>query len=288
MRNKILLATLLGLGATMIGCQTDAADPADGEELPPPSGDEVAALNLRCATPELAPDQADRIEQDIKSRHSLTGATTATVPVRFVVFQFGGKFGVTDAQINNQLSVLNAAYGNVVTFTKASVDRIEDRNCASRFGDKCKAKGRALHPGDGPNTLYFFTGQLGNNLLGYATFPWDYQAKPNLDGVAILYSSLPGGTATQYNEGDTATHEIGHWLGLYHTFQGGCCNGSTCGDYVTDTLAEQQATYECVDGKTCGDADPITNFMDYTYDSCMNTFSTGQFDRMRANFSYRF
>jgi hypothetical protein len=120
-----------------------------------------------------------------------------------------------------------------------------------------------------------------------ATFPWDCASSTSMDGVVLEYGTLPGGDLSPYNLGDTLTHEVGHWIGLYHTFQGGCQKD---GDGVRDTPAEKEAIYGCPSAPvdSCPKKkgfDPYTNFMDYTDDACMETFSAGQFDRMQEYWS---
>jgi len=91
---------------------------------------------------------------------------------------------------------------------------------------------------------------------------------------------MPGLSSSPFSEGDTLVHEVGHWLGVEHTFQGGCSGvGDDAGDSVRDTEPESFPGAGCPVGRdTCpgGGPDPITNFMDYTDDCCMYTFSTGQ------------
>ena len=92
-----------------------------------------------------------------------------------------------------------------------------------------------------------------------------------------------------YEQGKTLVHEIGHFFGLYHTFQGGCGGGATNGDDVKDTPAEATAYQRgCRDKSNIRDScptlpgvDPITNYMDYSYDTCMYKFSREQAIRMR-------
>jgi hypothetical protein len=126
-----------------------------------------------------------------------------------------------------------------------------------------------------------YTCGLGGGLLGRATFPNMFPENSYRHGVVILNGTLPGGSANSYNGGDTLVHEAGHWLGLYHTFQGGCADP---GDQVADTPAEASADYSCTKGRdTCEAAglDPNTNYMDYGNDVCMTNFTANQRTRIQ-------
>ncbi|MBS1811256.1 MAG: zinc metalloprotease [Acidobacteria bacterium] len=183
----------------------------------------------------------------------------------------------TPPKIKNQARATNK-------FELASVDRTTNATWYTMVsGTQAKSDAKtALHVG-GANVLNFYTANIGGGLLGWATFPWSYSGAPTMDGVACLYSSLPGGAAAPFNEGHTGTHEVGHWLGLYHTFQGGC---ATTNDYVSDTPAERSPAYGCPRGRnSCSGIafpgkDSVNNFMNYADDYCMSQFTAGQASRM--------
>jgi hypothetical protein len=192
--------------------------------------------------------------------------------------------------VDRQIAILNWDYrftGLSFRLAKAETTVNADWYDLTQGSAEERQMKAALRKG-GADSLNIYSAKLAGGLLGWATFPMNYSADPDQDGVVVLDESLPGGSATNYNLGDTAAHETGHWLGLYHTFQGGC---DAPGDYVADTPAEASPAFECpVDRDTCtapGD-DPVHDFMDYTYDSCMYAFSLGQTARMQAQWvAYR-
>jgi hypothetical protein len=172
----------------------------------------------------------------------------------------------------------------------ASVDRTaNDTWFAMEPGTTAERDAKAALRQGTADDLNIYTANPGGGLLGWATFPSSYGTRPLQDGIVILFSSIPGGSASPYNLGDTATHEVGHWMGLYHTFQGGCSNKN---DYIGDTPAERSPAFGCaVSRDSCPrpGLDPIENFMAYTDDACMFQFTAGQDQRMDAQFStYRF
>ncbi|TCD67923.1 hypothetical protein EIP91_011787 [Steccherinum ochraceum] len=222
----------------------------------------------------------------------IDAATAATVSVYFHVISkdstvAGGN--IPDSQIQDQISVLNTDYaGSGLTFTLAGTTRTTNSQWFNQVGPDsslqttmkkqlCKGGANALNV----YTVGFVSGS-GEGLLGYSTFPSDYSGNPTDDGCVILFSSLPGGSTEDYDEGKTLTHEAGHWVGLYHTFQGGC---SGSGDQVSDTPPEASPASGCPTGRdTCsgGGVDPIHNYMDYSVDSCMTGFTAGQISRLQS------
>jgi len=211
---------------------------------------------------------------------TLPGNGTISIDVWFHVIKSGTDGADATNQINAQMSVLSGAFAatpymfNLVGTTESDNASWYTAGPDTAAEQQMKAE---LRKG-GAGTLNIYSSSPGGGLLGWATFPGWYADAPFDDGVVILNETMPGGTASPYNLGDTLVHEVGHWLGLYHTFQGGC---SGSGDFVADTPAERSPAYGCPVGRdSCkGKArglDPITNFMDYTDDSCMFEFSEGQ------------
>ena len=266
----------------------------------------------RCKTRVLTPEEAEdeelafdvafrrehgkAFDGSLNSLAAVAAVTGGTINVYFHVINNGtgtSNGNIPDSMITAQMNVLNAAYASTGwAFNLIQVDRTTNSSwyTAGPGSTAEKQMKAALRVGSADD-LNIYSNNMGGGLLGWATFPSSYASNPKDDGVVILYSSLPGGNAAPYNLGDTATHEVGHWMGLYHTFQGGC--NVRKGDYVTDTAAEKSAAFGCPIGRdTCvrqPGEDPITNFMDYTDDACMDEFSAGQDARMDAQFStYRF
>ena len=188
---------------------------------------------------------------------------------------------IPDSMINAQIDVLNNAFaGTGFSFFLASVDRTENRRWYTRCDSQDNQMKSALAI-DPANNLNIYTCRPSGGILGYAYLPSSFPESDYRHGVVLLDESLPGGSAAPYNLGDTGTHEVGHYLGLDHTFANGC---SSPGDQVADTPAEASPAYGCPVGRdTCSSAgvDPIFNYMDYTDDSCMDEFTSGQTTRMQ-------
>ncbi|MGI3779556.1 MAG: zinc metalloprotease [Janthinobacterium lividum] len=252
---------------------------------------------------DLAPAQVTQAEARLAARTRQRGTgsarasvTTITIDVYVhVITTDAGKGGVSRSRIKKQVAVLNKAYAGRTSSSSTKTPfsfrlKAIDKTKSSDWyhwsspdvddSDDVEAK-TALHRG-GPDDLNLYVASLGSDLLGYSSFPFDTALAR--DGVVVLNASLPGGSAKGYDRGDTATHEVGHWLGLFHTFENGCASP---GDEVDDTPAQAdgQNIFSCdskLDTCTSAGRDPVHNFMSYGDDKCLNRFTSGQVARMTA------
>ncbi|EPS36156.1 hypothetical protein H072_10265 [Dactylellina haptotyla CBS 200.50] len=264
----------------------------------------VTAKLQRCGTNEVPfafLEESIRLQNIAKHSKPLDDPTPRTQTIKvhmhniYVNQSTAGAY-ITEDDIMKQFDVINDNYASTgVSFILGNVTFTENAAWAkSTRGTQNEVKmKKALRQG-GYNELNLYFRPIGGNLLGYCTFPEDTKEGSEVfwaDGCTVLQSTVPGGATKPYDEGKTATHEIGHWLGLFHTFQGGCRGG----DMVDDTPAQETATGGCPEGKdTCRGTefpglDPIHNYMDYSDDPCMTEFTAGQaariyqsWDRYRA------
>ncbi len=251
-----------------------------------------------------------------------TGATAVyTIPVVFHIV-LNNPAIVTDAQILVQLDILNKDYAGANAdsanlpdyfkpiFGKSAIQfclaqRTPDGDITSgidrvattltSFSPSDNAVKRTVAGGidmwNGDKYLNIWICALGNNLLGYGTFPND--GIPDHQGVVIEYRSLPGGSYTNYNGGKTLTHEIGHYFNLFHIWgdDNGACTGT---DFIDDTPNQGDATSGCPNGvktdncTTSGNGILYQDYMDYSNDPCLVLFTAMQVDRMQtALLTYR-
>jgi hypothetical protein len=241
-----------------------------------------------------------------------------TIPVVVHVVYNTSTQNISDAQIQSQLTVLNADYRKLnadvantpspfqqytadceVNFCLATqtpsgtattgVERRQTTTTSFSTNDNVKHYNTGgLDAWDASKYLNLWVCNLSGGVLGYAQFPG---GTPATDGVVIAYTAF-GNTGTAqapYNLGRTATHEVGHWLNLYHIWgdDNGACNGS---DQVTDTPNQGAENYGCpafphVSCSNGPNGDMFMNYMDYTDDACMYMFTQGQKTRQQSLFA---
>jgi hypothetical protein len=240
---------------------------------------------------------------------SRIAANAKIIPVHFhVIMNSSGQGNVTDQQIQTQMDRLNEGFCGLeqkdpafnksaqitadtgFRFVLASVQRITNDTWFNWSFNDFDAKSQTRIGGAG--ALNVWTAELSGGVLGYAQFPFSYTLSPETDGIVLHYDTMPGGAFQGFNLGDTGIHEVGHWVGLFHTFQGSCF---TPGDGVKDTPAEafpffgtpppypdtctiqaKPLTYTANPGR-----DPVENYMDYSDDIVMFQFTKGQVSRLQ-------
>jgi Pregnancy-associated plasma protein-A len=220
---------------------------------------------------------------------------SATIPVYFHIFTDGATGFLSTQDLQKEIGVMNSGFGGFeggvytgFSFKLAGVDYTNNANWFYNLdlGTSIERDAKAAtHIGDA-RVLNIWTTN-GPSYLGFARFPSEYKRSPQLDGIVLDYKSFLGGPyGERFSLGKTATHETGHWLGLLHTFQGGC---NDKGDYVDDTPYEASPASRCPEGRdTCPEPgyDPIHNYMDYSDDFCYTQFTAGQAQRMQDMYSY--
>lgn len=253
-------------------------------------------------------------QTSLQQRFRLNLVNTSVVVVIHIVLP--DPTVVTDAQINQQLQILNATFngtqsdaGNIPSFFASLLGSTGIKFCLAQRAPNGDATNGVLRKTTNRSSFNYLTEDIkyndtggsdawntenyfniwiclmSDNILGYASFPDEGLTVEQ--GVVIDYRSLPGGAYAQYNQGKTLVHETGHYFNLYHIWgdDDGQCTGT---DFVDDTPNQGDASKGCFTGirtdncTASGTGIMYQNYMDYSFDNCMLLFTRGQASRMVA------
>ena len=290
MRSIRLIASILILGVGTFLFSPCSISAITG---PPPLHETTNARFDDTVSPDSFAPGLERAFRQFQARRPPTaqpqaGSGLAQINVIFHVLSGQAMEGnVNESVLLTQVAVLNELYRSAgLHFNVAEIRRYPDSvyfagGCfpTTEQGIRMKAE-LAVNPARFVN-IYTCKLQL-PYIAGYATLPNEFSEDDHQHGVIIDYRTLPG-SAPPLDMGHTLVHELGHYFGLFHTFQGGCAEP---GDSVADTPAEASAAFGCPIGRdTCTQAgmDPVNNFMDYSDDSCTDNFTALQAERMQAS-----
>ena len=292
------VAMLGTLGAAVLGPDSEvSSQPRAGAGLrqaPPKCG-------TRARTDDEIALDAARVADFTKRRGAAKPGTVITINTYVHVIHDGENGLIPERMIRDQIAVLNEAFA-VYGFRFELAPSVRGNpnpdysDNAAWYNDDEVAYKTALKEGSGDD-LNIYTNS-GGGYLGYAYYPTIVGSGYDvLDGVVLAWGTLPDANQPGisdipgfvYNLGDTGTHEVGHYLGLAHTFEGSC---SPFNDGVADTPAERSPDFYCTEGRnSCKDGngpvalDPIHNFMDYSDDVCLFEFTGGQGERMNVQWA---
>jgi hypothetical protein len=243
-----------------------------------------------CATPSPDLETTRWIEGMIRNLAGQRGRLQATAKVRIpVAFHnvYAGKKGkVSDQNIQALVSTLNEGFaGTPFEFFLAKVDRANNRgwynNCFDVKVEQRLKKQLATTPQEFLNI--YSCSIAGGNVLGFAYLPFMWPEKSFMHGVMLDHLALPGSGDPDFGvKGSVVVHEVGHYLGLWHTFQGGCADG----DEVADTPAQiSPPQFKCSPVDSCPEQpgmDDVHNFMSYApSEECFEHFTPLQTERMQ-------
>lgn len=308
MRNLLILTLLLSFFSAQLPLQAQTRRSCSTTEYLNGQLQSNPAVRYKMREVEM------RTAENVRSaRGDMLGVVTIPVVVHVVHNQ--DVQNISDEQIRSQIDVLNQDFGRTnsdrfdtpahfgrlavnskISFQLASQDPYGNPTngitrtrsnqglfSPSNNGVKYSTMG-GMDAWDTKSYLNIWVCKLGAGMLGYAQFPGGGPIEA--DGVVIDYKffGTMGTVRAPFDQGRTCTHEVGHWLNLKHIWGDGPCETD---DFVADTPPVADAHYGCMHSAKACDGGPamVSNFMDYTDDACMNLFTFGQAERMRALFA---